>query len=159
VLSLSALLLAGVYAVTAAPAWLLAPRNAKPPRLTIGWRRVASVIGFGVVLPLALFVAWRWLVPSRPAGYADAGDAALAYGGCAAAIALLTHLLTRRAVAARAAELGLSLPMTMQPQRRRQVVTIGLALIAMAATAVLISPAAELMHFENRTMGRWRRPG
>lgn len=149
-LSLCALLLAVVYAVAAAPGWLLAPRNAKPPRLFIGWRRLMRVIGIAVVLPLLLFLAVRLSTSRHNAGLAIE-SLMFQYVVLAAVIALATHVLTRRAVIARAAELGLTLPPSAPARTRAGMIAAFAAATAVAALLVLMSPAAAWVGFRDHT--------
>jgi len=59
----SALLLALFCGLAAALRWIIAPADARPPRLFIGWRRAIRVIAAGAVLPLLVYLAYAWLTP------------------------------------------------------------------------------------------------
>jgi hypothetical protein len=154
ILSTAGLALAVVYAVAALPAWLMSPRGAKPPRLFIGRRRMARVIALGVGLPVVLFFAggWLWEMLTRQHDLNVRIDrVVLKYGVLAAVILLATHTLLRRAIAARAAELGVSLPPPPPNGTRRRLAIFALAASPLIVIAVAVSPAASLVTLRDKT--------
>lgn len=152
-LATSGLFVALVYALAALPAWLFSPRDAKPPRLFIGWRRLAGVIALGVITPmLVMYVGlWMWSKFSSTVEVVpNIEGILLRYGLLALVIPILTHILLRRAIRARTAELGATLP-TGAPMRSRLAILV-LIVAALITVAVLISPAMSVFTFENKAL-------
>jgi hypothetical protein len=114
-LSIAVLTLAALYAARALASFLRRRRRedvARPLRLTLGWRRISAIVALAVVAPMIAYFAYARLTPLSGRGWGlnvQIRRVAFEYIVLGAFILMLLNYLTRRAVRARAAELGLGL--------------------------------------------------
>ena len=147
VISAGVLVLAALYGGVAALRLLTAHRETRPPRLSIGWRRLVKVVGLGAVLPVALYLAYARLTPlgGRATGLnVTLIRVSIEYGVLAFLVLVLVSVLTRRAIVARAAELRLTQsPSFMRELAHPWVVTVVVAILAAAfcLTIALVTAA------------------
>jgi hypothetical protein len=107
------LILAALYGTFALVRWLLVRRAAVAPRLFVGWRRCAVVVGVGAVLPVLSYFAYARLTPfgGRAFGLNMTWmRVEIEYAILGGVVILLTSLLAGRAVAARLRELRVTPP-------------------------------------------------
>ncbi len=152
--SAAALVLAILYAGSGLVASLRRPGDERPPRLVISGRGVAKVLALGAVVPVIIYLIYARLnfLSGRSYGLNfQMSRIALEYVALALIVTTLLSTMIRRAVRARAAELGVPLPPAKSPPRPLSQTLVAAAAVAVAL-ACLITIFAALL---SDVIGEW----
>jgi hypothetical protein len=153
------LLMALLCGVAGGMRWLLAPADARPARLFIGWRPVARVIALGAIAPLLAYFAYAWLTPlgGRDEGLnVTSARVVREYALLGGVIIALLIVLTSRGVRHRARELGIQPPTPRRALADRigAAVRVVLLLTAAAVVVALAFPMIVALASHHLTWGR-----
>jgi hypothetical protein len=144
IISAGLLLGAALYAAAAGVQWLRARRKgASPPRLFIGWRRTAWVVGAGAIAPMVLFVLYTRLTPISGRSHGLSETAALQrvlleYLAMALIVLALVSTFARRAIIGRMIELGTATKPMTSKRRIGDVVLFSGAILAVACLMIAL---------------------
>ena len=152
--SAAMLILAALYGVFALASWLRNRRRdgLHPLRLTLGWRRTGAIVAVAALGPVLIYLVYARLTWISGRGYGlnvQMRRVGLEYLALAAVVTMLLSYLIRRAIRARAEELGLPVP----PRASRHRPLCRMLLEATATLAALACLAGVLFILSGRIPG------